>query len=663
MTTKVTKPKPTVSSPAMMVWQLDRLIGQLILVGDHYADPNCPCSYGYDDPKGEYVSERCIPKHLLAIYEYATETAVMAGDANLKAELLAIAEDARRIRDTEKRKLCGQYVDQEDMLEWSRAKRKLLEPYTYDTTCLIPGYEEDKDEPPAPPKHIAPIQVCATGHCQLPPAPAKGLQWPNIYKPLNTSRAEVLRETSFYSETALMLDFLENYALMASDKQRDSTVNRIFSWTKKHVIARVASNYQKALDIAKSVAGSDVIEHYEQLVKPAVNKLINQFNKAESRLDKVVALDRLANIAHEHGKSEKGEIWAPLLFGIYDYNDSSVTFMARTLNRLAGNYPAPSAKQPINVCTQIARAKKIHEDYMHIPEDPVTGDHPWHAHWINVYDQTLDKMQCGVEPPVPPQPFGWVGGKKQLAKTIVALLPPHKTYVEAFCGAAAVFWKKERSAVEVLNDLDKDLIRFYRHIGDIDRCDIKDISRDWDTLRNKQGKQEPCEFLSNVLCSFGDMRRTRTLNKGKEAGGGYHRCYANAPSFHKYLDQYKERLKGVKLHNEDWLSVVRRYDAKDTFFYLDPPYHGTSRDYNHNGTELPRLAEVLPKLKGKWLLSYDDHPDVRKAFRAFHIIGVTSNYTVQSGSNSKKGKQVLIANYPIKKPPAPVPLNICINCS
>jgi len=481
--------------------------------------------------------------------------------------------------------------------------------------------------------------------------------------------------------------------------------------------------------------------------------------------------------------------------------------------------PAPAAKSPINVCTQIARAKKIHEDYMNLPEDPITGDHPWHSHWISVYDKTLEAMECPVNPPTPPpasdiawfagfldgegniyikqshpgrgvagyelrltitnthiptleriskvwgmgkvfirkqrigrkpiadwiatynvalkilevtvpylvtkqaqakiaiafqkrlqrqgkqrgviygqylfkqdaqfcellkrakiedvdaefeinrilqekefpipptppQMFGWVGGKKQLAKTIVALIPPHKTYVEAFCGAAAVFWKKEPSQVEVLNDLDKDLIRFYRHIGDIDRCDIKDISRDCDTLRNKQGKQEPCEFLSNVLCSFGDMRRTRTLNKGKEAGGGYHRCYANAPSFHKYLDQYKERLKGVKLHNEDWLTVVRRYDAKDTFFYLDPPYHGTSRDYNHNGTELPRLAEVLPKLKGKWLLSYDDHPEVRAAFKGYSIIGVTSNYTVQSGSNSKKGKQVLIANYDLKKPPAPPP--------
>jgi len=66
-----------------------------------------------------------------------------------------------------------------------------------------------------------------------------------------------------------------------------------------------------------------------------------------------------------------------------------------------------------------------------------------------------------------PAPFGWVGGKRQLSKTIVSLIPPHKTYVEPFAGAAWVFWAKEPSEVEVLNDLDPDLMRFYRSIGSI----------------------------------------------------------------------------------------------------------------------------------------------------------------------------------------------------
>lgn len=145
-----------ISSPSMLVWQLERLMGQLMLVGDHYADSTCPCTFGFTDPSGTYVGENCIPKHLLAIYEYATETHPMTGDEKLKEILLAIADEARQIRDLEKQKLCGKEVNQEDITNWSRDKRKLLEPFIYDMACQIPKPSpEDAEEDliaPAPPQ-------------------------------------------------------------------------------------------------------------------------------------------------------------------------------------------------------------------------------------------------------------------------------------------------------------------------------------------------------------------------------------------------------------------------------------------------------------------------------------------------------------------------------
>lgn len=305
------------------------------------------------------------------------------------------------------------------------------------------------------------------------------------------------------------------------------------------------------------------------------------------------------------------------------------------------------------VCQGLAKASETHVGYLHVPPDPVTGSHQWHRDWIGLYAKAQQVCGCSLMPPAPPQPFGWVGGKKQLSKTIVPMIPQHRTYVEPFCGAAAVFWKKEPSQVEVLNDLDPDLMRFYRNIGSVQHCRISSISKDWDRLKARTGRLEACEFLAQVLCSFADMRRNRVRDDKPDSGGGYHRCFADAPNFHKYLDDYKARLKGVKLYNRDWEVVVRQYDAPDTFFYLDPPYHGTSRDYRHAEDQLDRLSTVLPSLKGKWILSYDDHPDVRKAFKGSTIIAVSSHYTVQAGSNIKEGKQLLIANFPITKPPAP----------
>jgi len=247
-----------------------------------------------------------------------------------------------------------------------------------------------------------------------------------------------------------------------------------------------------------------------------------------------------------------------------------------------------------------------------------------------------------------PAPFGWPGGKKNLAGRIIAIIPPHKTYVEPFAGAASVFWRKQPSQVEVLNDMDADLMRFYRHISDIKTCKISTVSEDWGNLKSKKGQLEPCEFLANVLCSFGNMRGSRVVNKGSEAGGGYHRCFADAPQFHQYLPEYQARLATTKLHNEDWEKVVRRYDGPDTFFFIAPPYHGTSRAYNHAGDQLSRLAEVLPTLKGKFLLTYDDHPDVVKALKRFEQVKVKSTYTLQAGANNRQGKQLMIANYPLK---------------
>lgn len=56
----------------------------------------------------------------------------------------------------------------------------------------------------------------------------------------------------------------------------------------------------------------------------------------------------------------------------------------------------------------------------------------------------------------------WVGGKSKLCKTIIPLIPKHTCYVEPFAGAAWVFWKKEKSKVEVLNDINNELINLYR---------------------------------------------------------------------------------------------------------------------------------------------------------------------------------------------------------
>ncbi|EOS95524.1 D12 class N6 adenine-specific DNA methyltransferase [Erwinia tracheiphila PSU-1] len=60
--------------------------------------------------------------------------------------------------------------------------------------------------------------------------------------------------------------------------------------------------------------------------------------------------------------------------------------------------------------------------------------------------------------------FPWVGGKRKLAKHLLPMLPAHTCYVEPFCGGAALFFMKEASRAEVLNDINSDIVNLYRVI-------------------------------------------------------------------------------------------------------------------------------------------------------------------------------------------------------
>jgi len=118
------------ASSKMLNWQYDRIIGQLILLQDHAADPTCPCTLG---ESGEY----CTAKHLLAIQEYAVETMAMVGDPKIKSFLSDLSIEAGEHRDREIDYQCGELVEFADLVSWAREKRKFLEPLVYKGSCAV----------------------------------------------------------------------------------------------------------------------------------------------------------------------------------------------------------------------------------------------------------------------------------------------------------------------------------------------------------------------------------------------------------------------------------------------------------------------------------------------------------------------------------------------
>lgn len=248
-------------------------------------------------------------------------------------------------------------------------------------------------------------------------------------------------------------------------------------------------------------------------------------------------------------------------------------------------------------------------------------------------------------------PLSYVGGKSRLAATIIDQIPPHKTYVEPFSGGAQVLFRKKPSDVEVINDLDGELINFYRvcqaHYEELIRyMRFVLISREWFVKLQKT----PTEALTDIQRAARYFQLQKTSYGGRVLGQTYGIHVVQHPNFSAkrarlLIEQTHDRLERVQIEHLPYEQVVERYDRPSTFFYLDPPYYDVRfYRYNFKRADFEALAARLRALKGKFLMSINDHPAVRELFADFTIDPVQITYSLHTGQ-SKTSQELLIKNY------------------
>ena len=252
-----------------------------------------------------------------------------------------------------------------------------------------------------------------------------------------------------------------------------------------------------------------------------------------------------------------------------------------------------------------------------------------------------------------------MGGKRRLAQAIVACMPPHDAYIETCCGGASVFWAKPPalSVAEVLNDADGELINFYAQLHKAGRrlastVDAMPYSR---ALFNQVLRSSPRGSFKRAVrfwylnrVGFGGRRRGATF------GVNATRRTAVLPAtVLRELDAVVERLRGVSFESLDVARVLELYDRRGSLFYVDPPFLGLSQDYacRFSDDDHARLAGVLRRVKGTWLLSYNDCRQVRALYRGMHRRRLAVRYTI--GQNSSTGgrsraRELLISNRPFQ---------------
>jgi DNA adenine methylase len=232
----------------------------------------------------------------------------------------------------------------------------------------------------------------------------------------------------------------------------------------------------------------------------------------------------------------------------------------------------------------------------------------------------------------------WIGGKRRLASQILPLFPEHQCYVEPFAGAAGLFFHKEPSAVEVLNDINSDLVNLYRVV----KHHLDEFVRQfrWALVSRELFKWlqiTPVETLTDIQRAARFYYLQQLAFGGKVQGQSFGTATTKGPGLNllrieEQLSDAHLRLAPVLIEHLDWKVCLDRYDRPHTLFYMDPPYFGTEGYGVPFGLEqYARMAEAMRGLKGKAIVSVNDIPAMREAFAGFRLQRVRIKYTVAGG--------------------------------
>lgn len=250
--------------------------------------------------------------------------------------------------------------------------------------------------------------------------------------------------------------------------------------------------------------------------------------------------------------------------------------------------------------------------------------------------------------------MAWVGGKKALRDEILARFPRnYKRYIEVFGGAGWVlFHKPPGNDFEVFNDFNGNLVNLYR-------CVREQPEALRNELRYMLNSRLDFEYMKGMLHSqavLPDVRRAAyyyalirySYAAGTSTFGSQpHAMWNNFP----LIESAAGRLQKVVIENKDCVKLIRQYDHLESFFYCDPPYYNADQYYeavSSDGFDHAGLADALLGIKGKFLLSYNDCPEIRALYDRPGIVveGITRLSNIaQRYENGKQYPELLISNY------------------
>ena len=256
--------------------------------------------------------------------------------------------------------------------------------------------------------------------------------------------------------------------------------------------------------------------------------------------------------------------------------------------------------------------------------------------------------------------MSWVGGKKALRDEVLKRFPPYyERYIEVFGGAGWVlFHKPPGMDFEVYNDFNSNLVNLYRCVrANPNKLKYKlryilNSREDFDivAMLHKRGLFHRFKNFDRAA-KFYQLVRFSYASGLDSFGSQPHSLWSDFPM----IDLAARRLQKVVIENKDFEKLIRQYDRPVSFFYCDPPYFNTESYYKDVGftrQDHLRLRDSLVAIKGKFLVSYNDCPEIREIWDqpGIRIEAITRiNNLAQRYEGGSVYPEVFISNYDTKE--------------
>ena len=235
----------------------------------------------------------------------------------------------------------------------------------------------------------------------------------------------------------------------------------------------------------------------------------------------------------------------------------------------------------------------------------------------------------------------------------------HVEYREPFAGSGSIFFRKPLVAKNWLNDLDTDITSVLLAMRDFpnELCDLIKLTVPTVDFWYKLKNSTPSTILGKAYRTIVRNRTSYAGILGANPIGGVLQeseytidCRWNPERLCKYVELCSKKLKSVKITSYDFNRVIRA-KGENVFIVIDPPYyHKGSQLYQVQFTKDDhyRLVKLLKSTKHKFLLTYDDCPEIRKLYDWASIIEESWFYSISNKTKRTQGKELFITNYEIK---------------